>query len=187
MKENIKQILREGAEVNSLGVLVTRPDQKLVIMRGVSGGGKSTKAKKLVGEGVIHSTDDLVAATGDYKGFWKLILENNDYSSLHRLHVKNLSNAKESMLKGISPVVIDNTCLRIREMSGYIKDALQLGYCDDNIQIVDVDTDLSAEELAERNTHGVSLDKIKKMIQTKKSVGVITLEMVIEHINRKGC
>lgn len=34
-KENIKKILREGVEKNALGVEVTRPDQELIVMRGI--------------------------------------------------------------------------------------------------------------------------------------------------------
>jgi len=60
MKDTIKNILREGTLKNSLGVTVTRPNQTLIVMRGIPGSGKSTKAKELVGEGTIHSTDDLI-------------------------------------------------------------------------------------------------------------------------------
>jgi hypothetical protein len=33
-------------------------------MRGIPGSGKSTKAKSLVGEGIIHSTDDVITSQG---------------------------------------------------------------------------------------------------------------------------
>ena len=171
---------------NVLNIDITRPAQQLILLRGIPGSGKSTMAKSLVVYGIIHSTDDLIEATGDYRGFFTKMIESGDFADLSRMHSKNLSNAIKSMGDGITPCIIDNTCLRVREMSDYIKAALELGYSDDNIQIVDVDSDLSAEELAERNTHGVPLDKIKQMMQTKKSVGTITLEMVVKHINRKG-
>jgi predicted kinase len=186
MKETIKQILREGSEKNILGVAVSRPTQELIVMRGISGAGKSTKAKSLVGQGKIHSTDDLIEKSGDYREFFTKMIASGDFSSLGKMHSQNLKDAIESMKAGVSPVIVDNTCLRVREMSDYIKAALELGYSDDNIQIVDVDSGLSAEELAKRNTHGVPLDKIKQMMQTKKSVGIITLEMVVKYISRKG-
>ena len=181
MKNIIKQILREGSEKNSLGVAITRPDQKLVIMRGVSGGGKSTKAKSLVAEGVIHSTDDLVAATGDYKGFWDNILKENDYSSLHKLHIKNLANAKESMLNGVSPVVIDNTNLKPSEPKGYVEYALSIGFANSNIIIEDVGTGgMTAEQLAGRNLHNTPLETIKNMIQRHQSHSPLTLAKILE-------
>jgi len=54
MKSKIKQILRESIMKNVLGVEITSPNQKLIIMRGIPGAGKSTKANSIVGEGIIH-------------------------------------------------------------------------------------------------------------------------------------
>jgi len=39
MKDTIKNILREGTLKNSLGVTVTRPNQTLIVMRGIPGSG----------------------------------------------------------------------------------------------------------------------------------------------------
>jgi hypothetical protein len=36
-KDVIKNNLREGTEKNSLGVVVTRPDQELIVLRGIPG------------------------------------------------------------------------------------------------------------------------------------------------------
>jgi signal recognition particle GTPase len=44
----IKETLRVLAGENSLGLKVTKPNQELIIMRGIPGSGKSTKAKSLV-------------------------------------------------------------------------------------------------------------------------------------------
>lgn len=181
MKNKIKEILREEVQKNSLGVAVTRPDKVLVIMRGISGGGKSTKAKSLVGEGVIHSTDALIEATGDYRGFFAEMIKNKNYAALSRMHSKNLTNAKKSMDEGVSPVVIDNTNLKANEAKAYVVHALKLGYADENIQIVDIGTGgLTTEGLAARNQHGVPLEKIEQMVKTHKSVGPLTLKKILE-------
>ena len=120
-KQVIKQLLREGMMRKNAGnIEITRPDQELVIMRGIPGSGKSTKAKSLVGEGVIHSTDDLIEATGDYKGFFNKLNESKDFSGLGRMHRNNLINARNSMLEGISPVVIDNTNIKAFESKKYV-------------------------------------------------------------------
>jgi hypothetical protein len=37
MKTIIKEILREGIMKNSLGVVISRPDQVLIVMRGIPG------------------------------------------------------------------------------------------------------------------------------------------------------
>jgi len=181
MKQTIKDILREQTMKNMLGILVTRPKQELIIMRGISGGGKSTKAKSLVGEGVIHSTDALIEATGDYRGFFEKMIASKNFIELSRMHSKNLSNAKKSMDEGISPVIIDNTNLTANESKAYVKYALEIGFANENIKVVDVGTGgLVAEALAARNTHGVPLDKIKQMMAKYKSTGELTLKRIME-------
>lgn len=37
MKTKIKEILRENTMKNSLGVVVSRPEQELIVMRGIPG------------------------------------------------------------------------------------------------------------------------------------------------------
>jgi len=180
MKDKIKSILREGIFKNSLGVSVTRPDQQLIVMRGIPGSGKSTKAKELVGNGIIHSTDDVIESTGDYNEFFAKMVANKDFSPLSKVHNTNFQNAISSMKNGITPVIIDNTNIRPAEAKNYVEAALNLGYSDDNIKFADIGTGgLSAEELAQRNTHQVPLDKIKSMIQAYESAGPLTLDKVL--------
>jgi predicted kinase len=180
MKDTIKNILREGTLKNSLGVTVTRPNQKLIVLRGIPGAGKSTKAKELVGEGIIHSTDDLIESQGDYRKFFSDMISSGNFGPLSEMHKQNYLNAVNSMESGITTVIIDNTNIRPSEAKNYVESALNLGYSDDNIKFVDIGTGgLLAEQLAERNTHGVPLDKIKSMIQAHQSAGELTLEKVL--------
>jgi predicted kinase len=180
MKETIKKILREGILTNSLGVNVNRPDQELIIMRGIPGSGKSTKAKQLAGGGSIHSTDDVIEDMGDYNEFFANMVTNKDFSPLSKVHNINFQNAVTSMKNGVTPVIIDNTNIRPNEAKNYVEAALNLGYSDDNIKFVEIGTGgLSAEELAQRNTHGVPLDKIKSMIQAYEVAGPMDLKKVL--------
>ena len=147
----------------------------------MTGAGKSTRANEIVGEGVIHSTDDLWEATGDYLGAFKRMNESKDWSDHGKMHSKNHTNAKASMVEGVTPIVIDNTNLKASDAKAYVKTALELGYSDANITVEDVGTNgLTAEVLAGRNTHGVPLDKIKKMIEVHKSVGTLTVKKIME-------
>lgn len=168
-------------EKNSLNIEITRPEQVLIIMRGVPGAGKSTKAKTLVSEGVIHSTDTIIERSGDYFEFFNKMKETKDYTALSRAHSLCLSEAVTSMKNGVSPVIIDNTNIKMNEPKAYVLAALNLGYSDNNIKFVDVGTSgLPAESLFERNTHGVPLDKIKQMIDSYKTHGKMTLKKVLE-------
>jgi len=187
MKDKIKEILRENTSKNSLGVIVTRPSQELIIMRGISGSGKSTKAKSLVKEGIIHSTDEVIESFGDYREFFAKMIkaqeekQENAFAPLHKAHGTNFRNAVNSMKSGISPVIVDNTNLKANEPKNYVVEALKMGYDDSNIKIVDVGTGgLDAEGLAKRNSHGVPLEKIKAMIESHKSVGELTLKKILE-------
>ena len=165
---------------NILNIDVTRPTQQLFVMRGIPGSGKSTMAKSIVFDGIIHSTDDLITATGDYRGFFAKIKASGDSKEFNRMHSKNLSNAIKSMKDGITPVVIDNTNIKANAAKAYVVAALEMGLDDNNIQICDVGTrGLSAEQLAESNTHGVPLVEIQKMIQSHKSVGPLTIKKIL--------
>ena len=109
------------------------------------------------------------------------MIESGDFKDLSRMHSKNLSNAVKSMKDGVSPVVIDNTNIKANEPKAYVVAALEMGFDENNISIVDVGTrGLSAEELAESNTHGVPLDKIQMMMQSHKSVGELTVKKILE-------
>jgi predicted kinase len=181
MKEKIKEILRENVEQNALGVAVTRPSQVLIVMRGIPGAGKSTKAKSLVGEGVIHSTDTVIERKGDYREFFSKMVETKNFLPLSRAHSSNLKEAIVSMKAGVSPVVVDNTNIKMNESKSYVVAALEMGFSDSNIKFVDVGTGgLTAEALAARNTHGVPLEKIEQMMASHSGQGEITLKKVLE-------
>lgn len=182
LRRGIKEKLREAImKKNVLEVYITRPTQKLVIMRGIPGSGKSTQAKKIVGEGVIHSTDDLIEATGNYNGHFAKMTESGDWSEHGRMHHKNFLNAKESMERGVSPVVVDNTNIKANEAKKYVEAALKLGLSEDNIIILDVGNGgQTAEILAERNTHSVPLNTIQRMMASHKGVGELTVTKILE-------
>ena len=181
LKRKINKSLIEVAEKNILGVLITKPNQELIVMVGVPGSGKSTKAKSLVENGVIHSTDDIISSMGDYRVIFEGMTSTGDFSTLSKAHNTNLKNALTSMKSGASPVVIDNTNLNPKDIKPYVVGALNMGFDDKNIKIVDVGTGgLIAEDLAKRNTHGVPLDKIKSMIQRYNTFKPLTVGKILE-------
>lgn len=181
MKDFIRETLRESVKKNALGVVVTKPNQELIIIRGITGAGKSTKAKSIVGKGVIHSTDDLIEKSGDYREFFANMVASGDFSPLSKMHAQNLNNAIQSMKSGVTPILIDNTNIRHNEPKAYVKAALEMGYDDDNIKFVDIGTaGLDAQQLADRNTHGVPLEKIKAMIDAHTSSGPLSLKSILD-------
>ena len=143
---------------------------KMYILRGVSGSGKSTKAKQLVGnDGEIFSTDDFFTSpSGKY---------NFDINFISDAHGWNKDRVKKAVAEGVSPIVVDNTTVRASEAKPYVKMAQDAGY---DIEIVEPDSpwwkdfgsdmdedgllDL-AETLSEKNTHGVPEEVILKMLR----------------------
>ena len=166
---------------NSLNISITRPNQVLIVMRGIPGSGKSTKAKELAGSnGVIHSTDEVIEAQGDYNEFFKQMIASKDFTPLSRAHSTNIKNLVKSLKDGLSPVILDNTNIKQNEAKAAVKAALELGLSDSNINFVDIGTGgLNAKELAKRNTHGVPLDKIESMIASHASQGPLSVQSVM--------
>ena len=123
-------------------------------MRGISGSGKSTLAEKLGTGGIILSVDNYFQTDEGYKF---------DPEKIGDAHVWNQRNALEAMQKGISPIVIDNTSVQAWESKPYVEMGLKHGY---QIEFQEPETPwkFNAEELAQRNKHGVTKEVIQEMI-----------------------
>lgn len=173
---------------NILEIEVTKPDNVLYIISGVSGSGKSTKARELLkihNGGIIHNTDTVIEKTfGDYNKFFQEMIDKKDFSNLHKAHKINFNNFKKSVDLGIDCIINDNTNIKPWEPKEFVMYALNNGYDDKNIKIIDIgDGGLTAEELFERNVHNVPLEKIQSMIDSYKTHSPLTLEKIIEAKN----
>src|SRR5574337_1008108 len=103
--------------------------KKIIIMRGVPGSGKSTKAKRLAGEtGVIFSTDDFFMREGQYVF---------DGKQIAKAHGWNQARAAVAMQQGISPIVVDNTNTVAWEAAPYVREATKNGY---SVEFICADT-----------------------------------------------
>jgi len=125
--------------------------KKVIIMRGVPGSGKSTKAKTY--GGIICSADDFFMQDGVYKFNRKLI---------YAAHAHCIYNFEKALFNKEPLVIVDNTHTRKWEYERYIKCAERYGYevVIDSLK----DAGLSCEELAKRNVHGVPIENIKRML-----------------------
>ncbi|XP_074085694.1 NEDD4-binding protein 2 isoform X2 [Macrotis lagotis] len=132
--------------------------QTLVLLRGLPGSGKSFLARKLLEEnpnGIILSSDDFFYKNGQYQF---------DGNLLGEAHGWNQKRAKEAFEKKISPVIIDNTNLQAWEMKPYIILSQKYKY---KVHFREPDTwwKFKPKELARRNLHGVTKEKIVRMLE----------------------
>jgi hypothetical protein len=108
------------------------------------------------------------------------MIDAKDFTPLSRAHSTNLKNLFKSLKDGISPVILDNTNIKQNEAKAAVKAALEMGLDDKNIKFEDIGTGgLSAQELANRNTHGVPLDKIESMIASHAGQGPLSVKSVM--------
>ncbi|XP_068870343.1 NEDD4-binding protein 2 isoform X2 [Aphelocoma coerulescens] len=132
--------------------------QVLVLLRGVPGSGKSYLARNLLEDnpgGIILSTDDYFYKHGQY---------HYDPDCLGEAHDWNRKRAKEAFEMRISPIIIDNTNIQAWEMKPYVTLAQQFKY---KVMFREPDTwwKFKPKELERRNIHGVSKEKIIRMLE----------------------
>ncbi|ELU04303.1 hypothetical protein CAPTEDRAFT_117145 [Capitella teleta] len=141
-KLRVESLLKEGRKV-------------MVILRGPPGSGKSTIAREIQFEGVVLSTDEFfVKPNGQFQ---------YDFTKIGDAHQWNQQRAKESCEVGRNPIVIDNTNSQAWEMKYYVALADEHMY---HIEIMEPSTQwkYKPKELAKRNTHGVTLETIVRML-----------------------
>ncbi|XP_076992776.1 NEDD4-binding protein 2 isoform X2 [Tamandua tetradactyla] len=130
----------------------------LVLLRGLPGSGKSFLARTLQEDnpaGIVLSTDDYFYINGQYQF---------DIKYLGEAHEWNQNRAKEAFEKKVSPIIIDNTNLQAWEMKPYVALSQKHKY---KVLFREPDTwwKFKPKELARRNIHGVSKEKITRMLE----------------------
>jgi len=137
--------------------LENKENKQLILMRGTSGSGKSTVAKKLVGNGKIFSTDDFFMQDGKY---------NFDVTKIGHYHKLNQERTEEAMKNGISPIVIDNTMTQAWEGAEYVKLADKYGYSVkiEELPIPDIDELMKRQESRKNINKALPREVVERMI-----------------------
>ncbi len=173
-----KGFLKEAYEVDKIANMIeviskenkeVRTDKLLIIMRGLPGSGKSSKAKKIQSTlgGEIFSTDDYPGLYDkDESGnvlFHGMEGMDTGMPMIVKAHNWNQERAFNAMSRVVSPVIIDNTHVQKWEARPYVEAAKKYGY---NIAVEEADTPwkFDVKELSGRNTHRVPLERLQGML-----------------------
>lgn len=138
----------------------------LVIMRGLSGSGKSYLARKIID--AIYSEQSQKNYTTHIFSTDDFFMRNNRYEfdkiKLPEYHDQNFINARCAMIKGVSPVIIDNTNVELWEMKRYISEGVKNGYI---IEVVEPSTPWAKnpKHLFKNSMHYVPLHSIIRKLE----------------------
>lgn len=139
--------------------------KNLFLIRGLSGSGKSTLAEHLansMSDAIVLETDDWFytyeAGTDEWCGIKRVYRFNPD--KLAKYHGECQLSVKVEMVERRENIIVANTFTRQWEIQPYRDMAKMYGY---TVTTITVDTgDLTDEQLAARNQHGVTADVIAK-------------------------
>lgn len=136
---------------------------------GVPGSGKSTLAEKLAktNNGLIFTTDDFYMKDGKYQ--WAP-------SFISAAHMWNFSQFARAMFLGAEYLIVANSNLKAWEMMRYVELGASQGF---DFKITEPKTKwrYDAEECAKRNSHGVPLATIERMLKDKEDVKAMDAEL----------
>ena len=94
--------------------------KKVVILRGISGSGKSSYVAEHYPDSIVCSADDFFRVNGEYQF---------DASKIGEAHSACMSGFLATLVRGSEkPVVVDNTNVHVWEFENYINIAVTLGY-----------------------------------------------------------
>ena len=136
---------------------------KVYIIRGAPGTGKTTEASK-----IMDDNKDAVHCSAD--NYFYEVAEQNGTSYLEEFDRMLVGKAHQFcwgafihalVAMGEKTIIVDNTNIYKWEYENYVLLAEQLGY---EVEIIVTDMSESAEVYHERNTHGVPLHVIRRML-----------------------
>lgn len=154
-------------------------DKQVVLMRGISGAGKSETIKiiqKLYPGTKIVSADFYFMK--DPEGNIKDDVYNFDPTKLKDAHGESQAQFKHYLDNNVSPVIVDNTNLRKWEMEFYINTAQEYGY---DYKIINIDTPV---DIIKRRQKGRGVKEVPEAAIDRMK-GALEQEQLPEDIKNK--
>lgn len=120
---------------------------ELIILRGHSGAGKTTLAHRL---GTVVEADSFPGLYVDGKYQGSLTKASHDYCH---------ERVEQLLSSGVSPVVVSNTGIRLKDVEPYMQMAVDYGYL---VRLVHVETSMMPSGLCTKSEHNVSHSTIDR-------------------------
>ena len=162
---------------------------RMLLLQGISGSGKSTYANKLKEEDpnhrVIISRDELRAellGRDNIEPYFRQGMNEEIENEITKIAMLKTASA----LKMNKNVIIDNTNLRRKYVSDYIKVAIDMGLAKDELQIkrFEIDVETAYKRVAQRDKFPVAKDVIRRQYDTWVNAH-FTIDELWENITKK--
>ena len=125
---------------------------KVVLLRGVSGSGKSTYTRKNYKNSIVCSADHFFTINGQYT------FNPSKLGEAHQACIKKFVLRCTNEDFNDDTLIVDNTNLTVAEIAPYVQVALAFGHQVEIIRLV-----CMVAEAAKRNTHGVPFKSVEAM------------------------
>lgn len=132
--------------------------KKLIIMRGIPGSGKTTKANELM----KASPDSVRCSADDFPGYYLSgsYQWSQETATLAYFYCRNLF--LHHLAKGTSLIVVDNMHIKKRDYKFFKKEAIKNGY---EVEICEIPFDKTQVSLyTRRNLHGITEERMLLLI-----------------------
>lgn len=155
------RIKRNRDSVERVKMYVDNSFKVMVILRGCPGSGKSTLAKNIIEYcGItgnpywyVHSADNYFCLNS--KGEYRFVSD-----KLPEAHNWNYANILHVVREGLTPVIVDNSNIKLWYMQPFVVMAVCAGY---EIEVIEPANpwSFSAKKLTQKNLHNVSEEQIR--------------------------
>lgn len=157
--------VQEHPQLQEIAGDINRNLRVMVCMRGAPGSGKSHLARTIVDRTMDGDYDNHIFSTDDFFYDKRTKQYNYNRQQLSRAHDSNQFRVAQRALNGWSPIIVDNTNMKLWEMVAYVKEGIKNGYV---IHILEPITPWckSVSKMAMKNRHGVDKETIARMLDS---------------------
>lgn len=181
---NWEKLSKNESPINRILYLVSKGFKVLVLMRGCPGSGKTYQATNILNLCYKNvEANDFIFSADKYFINKHTGIYNFNRLKLNAAHQWTYNNALKAVQHEVTPVIIDNTNCKCRNMEMYVKLGVINGYW---IEIVEPISEWAwdVQKLFEVNAHKVPFDTIQLMLNTYEHKN-ITVDLLLTKFGLK--